>query len=190
MANNAKIIVISGPSGAGKTTLYKKVLANYKDDLGFSVSTTTRPPRTGEKEGIDYYYTTESNFKELIKNNEFIEWACVHNNYYGTLKSEIDRIISKKNKSCLLDLDVQGMRSMKKAFPECTLIFIVAPSIDELKKRLAKRKSDNAKIQALRIKNAIYEMEHVQNYDYQIVNDDVDVAYSELKELMGRIIEE
>lgn len=181
------IIVITGPSGVGKTTLYKKVLELLSDKLAFSISATTRPPRSGENNGIDYYFLSEQEFKNKIDNNEFIEWAKVHNNYYGTLKSEIERIVSV-GKFCLLDVDVQGGESIKRDFPGCHRIFILPPSIDELKRRLSSRQSDNAEINKTRIKNAEQEVKYALKYQYQIVNDNLEHALERMTRIIKNII--
>lgn len=182
-----RIIVISGPSGVGKTCLYKRLLSEMPDSLHFSVSATTRPPRSSELNGSDYYFMNEDEFKKKIENNEFIEWAEVFGKYYGTLKSEIEQIIGA-GMNCLLDLDVQGGMSIVKALPQSVLIFILPPSMKELTKRINERKTDDKKTIALRLKTARKELGFARFYKYRITNDDFERAYGELKELVLKII--
>jgi guanylate kinase len=183
-----KIIVISGPSGVGKTTLYKRLLKEFPDKLDFSISATTRQKRENEVDGVDYYFISKENFEKLIKEDAFVEWAKVYENYYGTLKSEIERI-SDKNKWCLLDVDVQGGMNVKRVYPESHLIFILPPDMDELKRRIIERNLDSEKEIAIRLSRAEEEMRYSSFYDYNIVNDDLERAYRELRSLVLKIIE-
>ncbi len=183
-----KIIVISGPSGVGKTSLYKRLLSDLPDKLQFSVSATTRSPRSNEIDGIDYFFITEEDFQKKIKNNEFVEWAKVYNNYYGTLKSEITRI-TRDGKNCLLDVDVQGGMNIKESLPESTLIFIMPPSPEELKNRITGRHTDDIDTIKLRLKIAANEMNYADQYKFRVVNDDIERAYAELKNLVLKNIE-
>ena len=174
------IIVISGPSGVGKTTMYKRILKEMSDEVDFSVSATTREPRAGERDGIDYFFLNREDFERRIGEDDFIEWAKVHNQYYGTLKAEINRITFQPM-ICLLDVDVQGGLSIKKRYPGCYMIFIMPPSIDELKRRLALRQTDQGDKFLTRVNNAISEIQYASQYDIQIVNDDLETAYAQLK---------
>jgi guanylate kinase len=176
-----KLIVISGPSGAGKTTLYKRILKDFEADIGFSVSATTRPPRSGERDGVDYFFIDRKEFEKRKKAGWFVETATVHGNLYGTPKSEIDRILGS-GRNCLLDIDVQGSHSIRKLYPEAVHIFIMPPSVDELIRRLTSRATDAGKILETRIANAIKEMEYAGEYSVVIVNDDLEKAYLELKQ--------
>lgn len=182
-----KIIVISGPSGVGKTTLYKRLLSEMPDRLEFSVSATTRHPRPGEKDGVDYFFVSEARFKEMVKNDELVEYAKVYNNYYGTLQSEIERI-TNAGKYCLLDLDIQGGKNIKKTHPESILIFIMPPSLDELKIRIMNRNQDRPEQIETRLAKAMEEMSGKEKYDHQIVNDKLEKAYGELKATVQKII--
>lgn len=181
------IIVITGPSGVGKTTLYKKVLMELSEKLSFSISATTRSIRQGEVDGEDYYFLSEEEFRRKIDEGAFIEWAQVHTNYYGTLKSEVERIRSE-SKFCLMDVDVQGGESIKAEFPKCHRIFILPPSIEELKRRLSARQTDNAENIQTRIENAEKEIKYVLKYQYQIVNDNFDHALERLSRIIKNII--
>ncbi len=180
------IIVISGPSGVGKTCLYKRLLSDF-ESLQFSISATTRSPRPNETDGVDYYFISREEFLKKIKNNEFVEWAEVYGNYYGTLKTEIKRI-TDTGKNCLMDVDVQGGMNIKKSIPESVLIFIIPPSMKELKRRIMERKTDDRKTIQLRLKTAIKEMGYEKNYQYSIINDDIDKAYLELRTLVKSLI--
>jgi guanylate kinase len=183
-----KIIVISGPSGVGKTTLYKRLLAEFNEPLSFSVSATTRKPRPYEKDGLDYYFISREDFQSKIESGEFIEWAEVYHNFYGTLKTEINRIIHD-GKNCLLDLDVQGGMNIKKNYPDSSLIFIAPPSLDELKKRISARNEDKPEVILVRMEDALHELSFKDHYDHIIVNDNLEHAYLELKETVLETIE-
>ena len=182
MNKKGLIIVLSAPSGAGKTTLAHKLLKSDKN-LIFSVSSTTRLIRKGEKDGVDYNFLSVDEFKNNIAKNKFAEWAEVHNNYYGTLKSEIDRAINL-SKDILLDIDVQGGISIKKEFPDAVLIFIMPPSIDELKNRLEKRAKDSKDTIFNRLANAKNEISYYSHYDYLVVNDKLKDAFLELRSII------
>lgn len=182
-----KIIVISGPSGVGKTTLYKRLLSEMPDRLEFSVSATTRAPRSGEKDGVDYFFVSMDRFNEMVRNDELVEFAKVYGNFYGTLQSEIERI-SNDGKYCLLDLDIQGGKNIKTTHPESILIFIMPPSLDELKSRIVSRNQDRPDQIRTRLDKAMEEMSGKEKYDYQIVNDDLEKAYVELRKLVQKII--
>ncbi|URA10236.1 guanylate kinase [Thermospira aquatica] len=178
------IVIISGPSGVGKTTLYKRLLAEFPERLAFSVSATTRKPRPGEVHGVDYYFYTREDFEKAKENGEFAEWAEVYGNYYGTLKSELEQIMSE-GKTALLDVDVQGGMSIKKAFPEAFLVFIKPPSIEELRKRIQKRCSDDPETIERRLKQASEEMKKADFYSVQIENRDLEEAYQYLKSVLS-----
>jgi len=182
-----KLIVISGPSGVGKTTLYKKLLEDFKDSLSFSISATTRKPRKGEIDGKDYYFISKQEFLEKIKNNEFLEWTFIYDNYYGTLFKNVNEIINN-GKNCLLDVDVQGGTKIKMEFKDSILIFIAPPSFDELKKRIEQRKTDTPESIKERITNAERELNYSKFYDYIIINDTIENAYNKLKNLISNII--
>ena len=170
--------MVSAPSGTGKTTLCRKVLEEL-GDITFSVSHTTRPPRTGEMEGRDYFFVDEATFKEMISKGEFIEWARVHGNYYGTSRENVLSNL-ECGKDVFLDIDVQGARQVREYFPKAVLIFILPPSWQELESRLRGRKSDDEATIAKRLKNARQEIAAVREYDYAVVNDDIDTAKEQL----------
>ncbi len=175
-----KIIVITAPSGSGKTTLVKRLLANCPQ-LAFSISACTRQPRPGEVHGKDYYYYTEAEFKQLILEDAFIEWEMVYTGkYYGTLKSELQRIWDN-GQSPLVDIDVQGALAIKNKFPGISrTIFIEAPSIDELRKRLIARGTETPQTLEERIDKAEHELKFAAQFERIIINDDLDKATKEL----------
>jgi guanylate kinase len=179
---NSPSFVVSAPSGAGKTTLINLLLA-ADDRLGFSISTTTRPKRAGETDGLSYYFTDEAGFKALIDSGAFIEWAKVHGNYYGTAKKEIDRILNA-GKIPIFDVDVQGARAMRSNLDSAAYIFIVPPSREVLETRLRNRETDSEEQIQIRMRNAIRELKEYDLYDYIIVNDDLDVALNQLRSIV------
>ncbi len=179
MKKKGAILILSGPSGCGKSTLLKNV---YKDinDYYFSISTTTREPRVGEKEGVDYLYASKEEFEEDIKNGHFLEWAEVHGNYYGTSLKPINKAL-KKGKLVIFDIDVQGHEIVRKKLNDIvTSVFITTPTLDELERRLTDRKTDSHAVISKRLENARYEIKSFQKYDYFIVNDDLEKASKEL----------
>lgn len=183
-----KIIVISGPSGVGKTTLYKQMLELFSEMIGFSISATTRPMRNGEICGKDYYFLDEQHFHKLIEEKAFVEWEQVHGNYYGTLKTELDRICHE-GKHCLLDLDVKGGIHIKEIFgAQAFLIFIAPPSIEELEKRLKLRGSNDEQSIQYRLSNAREEIHKQNHYDYVLVNKDIHESLNRLETCIQSII--
>ncbi|OHD71536.1 MAG: guanylate kinase [Spirochaetes bacterium RBG_16_49_21] len=175
-------LVISAPSGAGKTTLIAELLA-ADERLEFSVSTTTRPKREGEAQGASYNFVGLEEFQKMIRENAFLEWAEVHGNYYGTTKKEIDRI-QRAGRIPIFDVDVQGARSLKRRLGKATSIFIVPPSRGILVSRLRNRKTDSESQIRIRLKKARWELTQFQLYDYIIINDDIDVAVDQVKSIV------
>lgn len=164
-----KVIVISAPSGAGKTTICKELLKRNKD-LVFSVSYTTRQKRDCEVNGRDYYFVSEKEFLKMVKHNKFIEWAQVHNHYYGTPKDFVIKTINS-GKNILLDIDVQGGKNIKKLFPDGVFIFILPPSANVLRQRMISREQDNFDEIKIRLKNVDKELRYINYYDYIVIND-------------------
>ncbi len=174
------IVIISGPSGCGKSSLITEILREEKD-VYFSLSSTTREIREGEAEGINYHYITKEQFKQEIGENAFLEWAEVHGNYYGTSLKPIYKAL-QEGKLVILDIDVQGHQIVKKKFSRIlTSIFLTTPSKNELQKRLQNRGTDGEETIQRRLKNAIIEMDRIDEYDYLIVNDDFTIALQQLR---------
>jgi len=180
MPSEHKIIIITAPSGAGKTSITKHLLKTFPDQLCFSISAATRQRREYEKDGVDYHFMTVDEFKEKIQNNSFVEWEMVYEGkYYGTLKSEIHRIW-KENKTPLLDIDVNGAVHVQQQHAEQSLsIFIEPPSVDELKKRLQGRGTETTQSLATRLNKATYELSFKDHFDKVIVNDNLERACKE-----------
>ncbi len=181
MTNSIKI-VISAPSGAGKTTLITRLVKEVRG-LEFSISTTTRSSRRGEVDGKSYYFISKDEFRKKINESAFVEWAMVHGNYYGTSKKEIDRITSDGNIP-IFDVDVQGSHSLRDKLDNAVFILIVPPSIAELEKRLRLRNTDSESVIQLRLRNAVGELKHYDNFDYIVVNDDLEQALDDLKSII------
>ena len=173
------ILILSGPSGCGKSTLLKEV---YKDisDYYFSISTTTRAPRIGEENGVDYFFVTKEEFEADIKNDDFLEYAKVHDNYYGTSLKPINKAL-EEGKLVIFDIDVQGHEIVRtKLNSIVTSVFITTPSLEVSETRLNSRNTDSVEIIEKRIKNAKGEVEYFQDYDYLIINDNLEIAAKQL----------
>lgn len=182
-----KMIVICAPSGTGKSTLLNRLKLEHPE-LQWSVSCTTRPMRAGEANGVDYHFITAADFEKRISQNDFIEWAKVHSNYYGTSRTFVDEGL-KADKKMLFDLDVQGADAMKKIYgKEAHVIFIEPPSVEELEKRLRVRATDAETVILERVENARKELNRKNDYDHLILNDDVEGAYVKLVTLVRRIL--
>lgn len=173
------ILIISGPSGCGKSTLLKEVYKDI-DDYYFSISTTTREPRVGEINGVDYFFVTKEEFEKDIENGDFLEYAKVHDNYYGTSLKPINKALSE-SKLVIFDIDVQGHEIVRTKLNSITTsVFITTPSLEVLETRLNSRNTDSIEIIEKRIKNAKGEVEYFQDYDYLIINDDLQTAAKQL----------
>ena len=184
MGVTPRLFVISGPSGAGKGTLLAE-LRKQRPDLGLTVSATTRSPRPGEVDGTSYYFLSDEEFRRRIAAGEFVEWAEVHGHLYGTLVSEVKRLLAKGH-SLVLEIDVQGALNVRKVYPDAVLVFIEPPSLQVLEERLRGRGTEDEASIELRLKNARHEMELADQYDVRIVNDTVDRAAQELGSVMRR----
>lgn len=183
-----KIIIITAPSGSGKTTLVKRLLEAHPK-VAFSISACTRLPRPGEVHGKDYHFYTEQEFKALIEQDAFIEWEMVYTGkYYGTLKTEIERIWSEGN-APLVDIDVMGALAIQKQYPDNSIsIFIEAPSIEELRRRLEKRGTETPETLEERINKAEYELTFAPQFKKIIINDDLDKATAELVQTVDNFL--
>ncbi|MBN3859834.1 MAG: guanylate kinase [Neisseriaceae bacterium] len=173
------LFVVSAPSGAGKTSLLKSIL-DENTDLTVAVSHTSRLPREGETHGSSYYFTSRSEFTDLISKDSFLEYALVHENYYGTSKEEVQKKLAE-GKHVILEIDVQGAEQIKRKFPEAVLIFIFPPSLEILKERLENRQTDSPEVIELRIKNAREELERSIDFDYLVINDNFETAKYDLQ---------
>ena len=177
---NGAVLVLSGPSGAGKSSLVHKVM----DDLGecyFSISTTTRPIREGEVDGVDYYFVDEEEFKKEIEEDQFLEYAIVHGNYYGTSLKPVKKALAE-GKLVIFDIDVQGNSAISSRLGDITTsVFITPPTLSELKKRLQNRNTDAQEVIDRRVEMARREIQRASEYEYLLVNDDLDVAAEKLR---------
>lgn len=171
-------VILSAPSGGGKTSIARRLLAE-RDDVGYSVSCTTRAPRAGEVDGRDYYFLTPEAFDAAVARGEFAEWAVVHGNRYGTLKREVERVMAS-GRHVLMDIDVQGARALSAAFPGAVRVFILPPSGGVLLERLAARASESAAQFALRVRNARDEVAAAHEYEYVVVNDALERAVAQV----------
>ena len=187
--NQQKIIIITAPSGAGKTSITRYLLKKYPDKLSFSVSAATRNRRETEKNGTDYHFMTEEEFRNKIQHEEFVEWEMVYEGkYYGTLKSEMQRIWND-NKIPLLDIDVKGAIHVQQQYPETTMsIFIEPPSTDELKKRLSSRGTETEASLQARINKAAYEISFKEHFRHVILNTDLTKACAEAEKIVTGFI--
>jgi len=174
------LLIVSSPSGAGKTTLTRRLLQEFPQ-FRFSVSHTTRKPRANEVEGQDYHFVTEDTFRSVIDEDGFAEWAEVHGNLYGTSVTEIDLAREGGKSGVLFDVDYQGARQIKEKFPEAIGVFILPPSMDELRRRLDNRGSDDDASRQRRFDKAREEIGHYPFFDYMIVNDELQPALAELR---------
>jgi guanylate kinase len=175
-------IILSSPSGGGKTTIAQKLLA-MRSDLGYSVSATTRPPREGEADGRDYHFRSLKDFKRGQAAGEFAESAEVHGHLYGTLRAEVDRVLSS-GRHVIMDIDVQGTRQFVAAFPDSVLIFILPPSAEALIARLEGRKTEDAKTLIRRFRSAKDELKAIDLYEYVVLNDEVDSAVAAISAII------
>jgi len=187
------LIVISAPSGAGKTTICDLLLRSYPE-ISYSVSCTTREPRLNEVDGEDYHFLSQERFRQLIQEDKFLEYAEVHGNYYGTLKQPVYDVL-KEGHSMLLDIDVKGAEQVRRSvskLPQSDLmrqgymdVFINPPSIDELRSRLEKRGTDDPEVIERRLENAAEEMERAGEYMYQVVNDDLRICFQRVCDIIN-----
>jgi guanylate kinase len=179
---NGAVLVLSGPSGAGKSSLINKIF----DDIGdcyFSISTTTRPIRDGEEDGVHYHFVDEEEFKKDIENDNFLEYAIVHGNYYGTSLKPVKKALSE-GKLVIFDIDVQGNIAIKNRLGEITTsVFISPPTLSELKRRLENRLTDSQEVIDRRVNMAKREIQRVSEYEYLVINDDLDKAAEQLRSI-------
>jgi len=178
------MLVLSSPSGAGKTTL-TKLLRDEEPSLTLSISVTTRPRRPSEVDGVHYFFKTADEFKEMRDRGDLLEWAEVHGNFYGSPRKEIDKALSGGN-DILFDIDYQGAMQVRKTAPEDVVsIFILPPSIPELRRRLERRAEDSATVIQQRLKNAKNEIDRWRDYDYVLVNDDLQETFAKIRAILA-----
>lgn len=182
MKNKGMIIIVSAPSGAGKTSICDALIKSDKN-IVYSVSSTTRAPRKGEKNGREYFFVDDNTFKSMVKKNMFVEWAKVHDHFYGTSKKVLEDTI-KKGKDILLDIDVQGAVKIKKQYKDALMIFITTPTLKILKERLIKRNKDSLDVIKTRVANAKKELTYLPKYDYLILNDKLDESIKNVKSVI------
>ena len=182
---NKGVFIFSAPSGSGKTTILKPILEKLKDKFGFSISATTRPPREGEKDEVDYYFITPEKMREHIANGDFLEWEEVYpGKYYGTYKAELDRIWNQ-GKYVIFDIDVKGGVNIKNILKnQACSIFIMPPSIEELERRLRNRNTESEETLKERLLRAEMEISLSENFDYVVCNDDLDEAIAKVEEII------
>ena len=180
--HRGKLIVISAPSGSGKTTIARAIMEKYPS-IVFSVSATTRPIRKGETDGKDYFFLKKEDFESKIQQGELVEWEEIYGNYYGTLKSEVDAALSR-GKIMLFDVDVKGGLSIKKHYPEALLIFIKTPDVETLKHRLTNRKTEDEGTLKRRMERVPMELELGEQFDFQVVNDDLQTAITKVDSII------
>ncbi|MZP29042.1 guanylate kinase [Heliobacterium undosum] len=176
------LLVMSGPSGAGKGTLSRRLL-NELPQLTLSISATTRKPREGEREGVHYYFLGKEDFERQIEENRFLEFAQVYDNYYGTPLGPVQASLAS-GKDVLLEIDIQGALQVKERYPEAALIFIAPPSLEELARRIYGRGTDSQEVIEKRLSLATQELEFINRYDYCVINDDVDRAITRLRAIV------
>jgi guanylate kinase len=175
-------LILSSPSGGGKTTI-ARMLLKRRSDVGYSVSCTTRSPRPGEHDGKDYFFLSTDVFERRRDRGEFAEWAVVHDNHYGTLRSEVERVLGS-GKHVIMDIDVQGARQFARAFPESVLVFLLPPSTDVLIDRLRARQTEDDGKLLVRLRSAREELREVGAYQYVVVNDDLEQAYHQVSSIV------
>lgn len=185
-----KLLIFSAPSGSGKTTLVKHLMSTLKN-IRFSISATSRPPRGEEKNGIDYYFLSADDFKRKIDSRDFVEWEEVYiNRYYGTLKSEVEKL-RNEGFNVVFDVDVVGGLNIKKYYGnEALSVFIMPPSVKVLRERLAGRGTDSAEEIKIRIDKAEYELSFADKFDVQIINDDLEIAKNETIEIVSKFLKQ
>jgi guanylate kinase len=182
MCKDGLLIVLSGPSGAGKGTICQGLL-KQENAISLSISVTTRPPRPGEEHGKNYFFISRNEFDDMVKNDQLIEWAQVYDNCYGTPRQWVEETLAS-GEDVLLEIDIQGALQIKEKFPKCILIFVVPPSINELQARLIGRGTDGSEVIQKRLKCVEGELEKIPQYDFIVVNDALEEAINQVKAII------
>ncbi len=182
-ANEARLFVIAAPSGAGKTTLVRKLMAR-NPDLEFSISYTTRQKRRTEVHGVDYLFTDVDEFMTLRDEGELLEYAEVFDNYYATSRSQVEKHLAA-NRNVILEIDWQGAQQVRESMPECVTIFILPPSLEELERRLRDRRTDSDEVISRRLRDSLSDMSHWDEFDYIIINDQLEQAVTDLEQVLA-----
>ena len=182
MSKQGKLLIISGFSGVGKGTVVNKLIDKY-DDYTISISATTRKPRVGEVDKVNYFFVSKEEFENHIKNNDFLEYAIYNDNYYGTPKSKIEDFLHQ-GKDVILEIEIQGALKIKEEFPNAIFIFIMPPSMRELVRRLKKRNTEDTDKIIARFKKAYQEINYYNNYNYVVINDDLDTAVKKVEAIL------
>lgn len=178
MFREGLLVVVSGPSGTGKGTLLSKI-KERENNVRFSVSATTRAARSGELDGVNYFFKTHDEFDRMIKNNELVEWVKYCDNYYGTPKKYVEEII-KSGSDCFLEIEVEGALNIKAIYPDCITIFILPPSFEELRRRIEGRGTEKPEVIDKRMEKALKEMNFVDRYDYVVINGEIETAVNSI----------
>lgn len=182
MTKEGLLIILSGPSGAGKGTISQGLLKGNKSIL-LSISVTTRPPRPGEEHGINYIFTQPDEFEAMVAQNQLLEWAQVYDNYYGTPRQWVENKLAN-GEDVLLEIDIQGALQVKEKFPQCILIFVVPPSLNELQARLIGRGTDRSEVIAKRLNCVAGELQEIPKYDFIVVNDNLEQAIEQVQAII------
>ena len=183
MSNKPRLFVIAAPSGAGKTTLVH-ALTRKHPELRFSISYTTRKKRRTEADGVDYLFVDEPDFFKLREEGALLESAEVFDNHYGTSRKQVEQHLAEGH-SVILEIDWQGAQQVRKSMPECVTIFIMPPSVEELERRLRNRRTDSDEVIARRLRDALSDMSHWDEFDYVIINDDLDEAVADIEAVLA-----
>ena len=178
MSRQGILIVVSGFSGAGKGTIMKELLGKY-EQYALSISATTRAPRPGEREGVEYFFKSREAFEQMITKGELIEYACYVNNYYGTPKAYVEKKL-KEGQDVILEIEIQGARKIKEQFPDAVLLFVTTKDAATLKERLKKRGTEELSVIEQRLSRAVQESEGVEEYDYLVINDDLNTCVDQI----------
>lgn len=179
-----KLFVIAAPSGAGKTTLVRALVAKHQEELRFSISYTTRQPRVNEAHGVDYLFVDRDKFMRLRDEGEMLEFAEVFDNYYATSRSQVEKLLAD-DRDVILEIDWQGARQVRDSMPDCVSVFVLPPSMDELERRLRDRRTDSADVIERRLRDAVSDMSHWDEFDHVVINDDLNQAVKDLEQVLA-----